>query len=1260
PDPTRSITFYSLLAVIWLAGALILLVLTWQVNRRFARHVANSPAISDSELLRLFAKAKTELGIHRSIRLIESGHVQSPAIMGLFQPTLLLPADVRKKFDARELRFIFLHELAHLKRGDVMAQALIALLQIFHWFNPVLWFAFRRMRIDREPATDALVLSRTGESEKERYGLMLIKLLEHFNQRHSLPTLVGILEDKDQFKRRFSMIAKFTRGAYGWSLLGAVVIALLGVACLTKSKAAQIADTVSSTTAAPITKPISDAEAKAQDIAAMVDGHVITLDELREQWIPAKKDLEASVSGKALQERLIELGRRIPVTLIDRQLIIDDFKAQGWFIPKSYVDERINDIIKEEFGGDRASFLKTLEERGSSEEKYRRAIEENAIIGYSRNKFVFDKVWNYFQAHPDDFPGEEKANVTVLEIEGTRAVPPGQTGDFAAEINPQAEEARRELQQLRAGADGATFPMPSGLERRFVGKPLWVTRDDPNAGVPSWWPFTWSDISKLTPGETSDVVVTDFASTSAQGTAENRHAYWILRVNARRQASVTPSAEEKARTQLEAERERLQDAWLAPLRAKAKIQIFDAALTVDPWAKMPAQTAPAPLRSGVFDVPDIPATPTNAASPGPQAPVVPNPGPPSGLGVRIDRATTSGSTSGQLASAPVADRAKIIRKLQTIVFDQVDFEHQDIADVIGQLVRRSKDIDPEKVGISFVLRLDSSSASKPDPQIHRDITLHLRNATLAEIVGNIVQQTKLTYAIEDYAVYLRPPSVDENTLTVRTFLVPVDFLSITLPAPGDAASSDAREMIVTNQLVSLGFEFPSGGSATYLPASDKLVVRNTPQQLDLIAEYMERLRLVQTNLISTLPNASDSKIPSAEMEPATLSVNRPLPDKYAWASASPPLPNPPPSQGINLTGYAELPHGPASPMPSRLNMAIGSDDAATVKSLLDQGSNFNASDVQEALRDGRQEIVRLLWAHGPPYYCSKLAYAISQDEPIDKIRDLIDHGAPVNPPEDTLITPLGLAAQRGNIPVAQLLINHGAELRPKSVTLNPLDAAGAGKQLEMVDFLLKSGAQITKGTVTWTILRSMDAGPKPDKTSTRIMARLIQAGALKGISEDEAAFFLLIACQKENPLILQQLLDAGLNPLSHFSAPSGKGPTALDVFLQDVKQESWSGDINPLLQMMEAAAQKEMISISSDENAIPQGEVTTFDKNVICHFQNDTLTADHLVFNRIAKTIEASGHAKLIDHSNTILGPKITIINYDAKNFKIIVKGPPR
>src|SRR5271156_2296012 len=88
---------------------------------------------------------------------------------------------------------------------------------------------------------------------------MLVKLLEHFNQRHALPTLVGILEDKDQFKRRFSLIARFTRGAYGWSLLGVLLIGVLSIACLTKAKAAQGPSATSSQNPLdPVANQVSD------------------------------------------------------------------------------------------------------------------------------------------------------------------------------------------------------------------------------------------------------------------------------------------------------------------------------------------------------------------------------------------------------------------------------------------------------------------------------------------------------------------------------------------------------------------------------------------------------------------------------------------------------------------------------------------------------------------------------------------------------------------------------------------------------------------------------------------------------------------------------------------------------------------------------------------------------------------------------------------------------------------------------------------
>ena len=238
PFPVHSLRpgISDVLALLWLTGVLIGFVFTWGVNHNFHRHLRHRLPLQNRRLQKLLDRAVQQVGLKHSPLLYEHPRIGSPAIMGLFRPVLLLPPGSSDRFDDDEWHLIFLHELAHLKRGDLIVQWLIALMQILHWFNPVLWLVFRRIRTDREPATDALVLSHAGESQKERYGDTLLKLLEHFQQRHSLPGLVGILEDQDHFKKRFQLIAEYTRGAYGWSLLALALILVIGAVFLTKER----------------------------------------------------------------------------------------------------------------------------------------------------------------------------------------------------------------------------------------------------------------------------------------------------------------------------------------------------------------------------------------------------------------------------------------------------------------------------------------------------------------------------------------------------------------------------------------------------------------------------------------------------------------------------------------------------------------------------------------------------------------------------------------------------------------------------------------------------------------------------------------------------------------------------------------------------------------------------------------------------------------------------------------------------------------
>ncbi len=139
----------------WLAGVCFFGARLVWTNGRFRSRIAGYQPVADENVTRLFNECLAAFKIAQPVRLIESEEVESPAVYGLWRKWLLLPDGVFDRFFTEELRCIFLHELAHIKRGDLALTWLVALLQVLHWFNPVLWLAWGCMRADRELATDA-------------------------------------------------------------------------------------------------------------------------------------------------------------------------------------------------------------------------------------------------------------------------------------------------------------------------------------------------------------------------------------------------------------------------------------------------------------------------------------------------------------------------------------------------------------------------------------------------------------------------------------------------------------------------------------------------------------------------------------------------------------------------------------------------------------------------------------------------------------------------------------------------------------------------------------------------------------------------------------------------------------------------------------------------------------------------------------------------------------------------------------------------
>jgi TonB family protein len=135
--------------------------------------------------------------------------VKSPALFGYFRPRLLLPEGTLEKLNHTELAYIFMHELGHLKHHDLGISWLLSIMQIIHWFNPLVWLAFYQTRVDQETACDASVLSRLDHSRSTDYANAIIGFLEKFRQNRPLPALAGILETKSQTKRRIVMITDY-------------------------------------------------------------------------------------------------------------------------------------------------------------------------------------------------------------------------------------------------------------------------------------------------------------------------------------------------------------------------------------------------------------------------------------------------------------------------------------------------------------------------------------------------------------------------------------------------------------------------------------------------------------------------------------------------------------------------------------------------------------------------------------------------------------------------------------------------------------------------------------------------------------------------------------------------------------------------------------------------------------------------------------------------------------------------------------------
>lgn len=200
-----STTINSLLPYIWVIGATSMLL--WFVSTYYFlyRRLRKNPIPADERIQWIFKNCKGKMKVNGHLTLHFQDVIPTPSLFGIIHPKILLSSSVTKLND-KEVEYIFLHELAHFKRKDVLINSLLLVLQSIHWFNPILWYIFRQVRQDMEAAADERVLSILEGREHRDYGRALLSVLEGVSSPALAPKLLGMVDNKKGIKRRIKWI----------------------------------------------------------------------------------------------------------------------------------------------------------------------------------------------------------------------------------------------------------------------------------------------------------------------------------------------------------------------------------------------------------------------------------------------------------------------------------------------------------------------------------------------------------------------------------------------------------------------------------------------------------------------------------------------------------------------------------------------------------------------------------------------------------------------------------------------------------------------------------------------------------------------------------------------------------------------------------------------------------------------------------------------------------------------------------------------
>ena len=218
---------HTLLVFFWSIGIFIMFFLLYRSVKQVKALDSSALPLQNEELNALYIECLNEVNSKHTIPIYSTAFLKSPVLAGFLHPRIYLPIHLISDFNAgtisaTDIRYMLLHELQHYKHKDILIGYLINTVNVFYWFNPLIWYFLKRIRQERELACDSAVLQLLKETEYKSYGNTLINFAETIALT-PFPFTMGISGNAKQLKGRILNIASFRKPTFTQKIRGYLI-----------------------------------------------------------------------------------------------------------------------------------------------------------------------------------------------------------------------------------------------------------------------------------------------------------------------------------------------------------------------------------------------------------------------------------------------------------------------------------------------------------------------------------------------------------------------------------------------------------------------------------------------------------------------------------------------------------------------------------------------------------------------------------------------------------------------------------------------------------------------------------------------------------------------------------------------------------------------------------------------------------------------------------------------------------------------------